>query len=103
MRWVDDCSSLRGLVPATVRAFLDLARLRPDVVVSAGTGLGLAYFLAASPLRVVRVWLETFNVHEQPGRVSRWCARRADLVLEQRPGVEHTPRRRRRVVIGELL
>ncbi|WP_433718234.1 hypothetical protein ACQP2Y_29035 [Actinoplanes sp. CA-051413] len=88
------------VIPAAWRALRLLRAERPDVIVSAGTGVAVGFFLAARLLRVPALWLETFNMTGPPGAAARICARFAAAVLVQRPALLET--RRRAVLIGEL-
>jgi UDP-N-acetylglucosamine:LPS N-acetylglucosamine transferase len=54
-----------------------------DLVVSAGTGVAVPYFLAARSLGVSAWWVETLNVLAGSGIAARVCARAGDLVLVQ--------------------
>jgi UDP-N-acetylglucosamine:LPS N-acetylglucosamine transferase len=58
---------------------------RPDLLVSAGTGVAIGFFLAAKVRGVPALWLETLNVVTEPGLASRMCSRLAARVLVQRP------------------
>jgi UDP-N-acetylglucosamine:LPS N-acetylglucosamine transferase len=77
-----------------------LRRERPDVIISAGTGVAVGVFLAARVLRIPALWLETFNMVDAAGSASKICCRLAALVLVQRPSLVGT--RPRAVLIGEL-
>jgi hypothetical protein len=88
------------VIPATWRAMRLLRAERPDVIVSAGTGVAVGFFLAAALLRVPALWLETFNMTGPAGAAARVCSRLAAAVLVQRPALLQT--RPRAVLIGEL-
>lgn len=89
-----------ALVAAVVAAARDLRADPVDVVVSAGTGVAVPYFLAARLLGVPTLWVETFNVLGRPGLASRLCGRLASSVLVQHPHL--LARHRRAVYVGEL-
>jgi UDP-N-acetylglucosamine:LPS N-acetylglucosamine transferase len=89
-----------ALAAAVVRAVADLRADPADVVVSAGTGVAVPYFLAARLLGVPALWVETFNVIGRPGLASRLCGRLARSVLVQHPQL--LARHRRAVYVGEL-
>jgi hypothetical protein len=89
-----------GALGAAVRGLRILRRERPDVIISAGTGVAVGVFLAARVLRVPAVWLETFNIVDTAGSASKICGRLASAVLVQRPSLAST--RPRAVLIGEL-
>jgi hypothetical protein len=89
-----------GLVGATITAWRILGRDRPDLLVSAGTGVAIGFFLAAKMRRVPALWLETLNLVTQPGLASRVCSRLAARVLVQRP--EQLRLRPDAIVLGDL-
>jgi Oligosaccharide biosynthesis protein Alg14 like len=102
VRWAAEQSARRplGVLAAALRAGRLLRRERPDVIVSAGSGVAVGVFLAARVLRVPALWLETLNLVGAPGLASRVCTRLAAAVLVQRPSL--APSRPRAVVLGEL-
>ena len=84
-------------VPAA-RAALRASRV--DLVVSAGSGVAVPWFLAARIAGVRAVWVETFNIVDRAGVAARLCARLASQVVVQRPHL--LGRHRRAVDVGEL-
>ncbi|MEJ7583627.1 MAG: hypothetical protein WKF43_05935 [Acidimicrobiales bacterium] len=102
VEWTDELEpgQWRLLLTATVASGRLLQRSRPDVVISAGTGVALPWFLAARALGISRLWLETLNLVGEPGRAARSCARLATRTLVQKPALVRT--RRRAVLLGEL-
>jgi hypothetical protein len=102
VHWVAEQSARRplGVLAAALRAGRLLRRERPDVIVSAGSGVAVGVFLAASVLRIPALWLETLNLVGAPGLAGRVCTRLAAAVLVQRPSL--APSRPRAVVLGEL-
>lgn len=100
--WVRECD--RSAPWSIVRAFADawrvLGREQPHLVVSAGTGVAVGYFMAARLRGVRTIWIDTFNVVGTAGRVGRLCARLASATLVQRECL--VSRRPRAVYIGEL-
>ena len=88
------------LLAAAFRALRMLRRERPDVIISAGSGVAVGVFIAARVLRVPALWLETFNIVGPPGIASRMCGRLAAAVLVQRPSLVAS--RPRAVLLGEL-
>lgn len=102
VRWLPEQSAGRPwrLPMATLRAWRHLGAARPDVVVSPGTGVAVGYFLAARLRRIPTMWVETFNMVDQPGVAARVCARLAGAVVIQRPELLAT--RRNAVLVGEL-
>lgn len=101
VRWMSDPPrSVRAIPRAVVAAWRVLREEQPDVVVSAGTALGLAFFLAARVRRVPSIWVDTLNVVDRVGRVAWVCGRLASATLVQRDAL--VPRRPRAVCVGEL-
>lgn len=100
VRWTPELRPSRpdrvlAAVPAARRALAGI-----DVVVSAGSGVAVPYFLAARPTPVRTVWVETFNIVARAGLAARLCARLATHVVVQRP--ELLTHHRRAVNVGEL-
>jgi hypothetical protein len=100
--WEQEQSAHRpiGVLGAVVRSLRMLRLERPDVIVSAGTGVAVGVFLAARVLRIPALWLETFNMVDTAGSASKLCCRLASAVLVQRPSLVGV--RPRAVLIGEL-
>ena len=102
VRWTPELSPGRpdqvlAAVPAA-RAALRASRV--DLVVSAGSGVAVPWFLAARVAGVRAVWVETFNIVDRAGLAARLCARLASQVVVQRPHL--LARHRRAVDVGEL-
>ena len=103
VRWTPELNPGRpdrvlAAVPAA-RAALRASRV--DLVVSAGSGVAVPWFLAARTTGVRAVWVETFNIVDRAGtRPARLCARLASHVVVQRPHL--LARHRRAVDVGEL-
>lgn len=89
-----------GLLAAVLRALVILRAERPQLIISAGTGVAVGVFLAGRLLRIPAVWLETFNIVAEPGAASRMCGRLAAAVLVQRRDLLAS--RPRAIFIGEL-
>jgi hypothetical protein len=102
VHWVREQVAARplGLVAATWTAWRILSHERPDLLVSAGTGVAIGFFLAAKVRGVPTLWLETLNLVMAPGLASRVCSRLAARVLVQRP--EQLRLRPGAVVLGDL-
>jgi UDP-N-acetylglucosamine:LPS N-acetylglucosamine transferase len=102
VRWVSEIRAARWwrLPRAITRALAALRDERPDVLVSAGAGVAIAYFVAARRLGVPSVWIETWNAVEPSGISSRICARLASVVLVQQRELE--ARRRSALYVGPL-
>jgi len=100
--WRDDVtlSDPLRLARSVLAADRDLAARPVDLIVSAGTGVAVPYFLAARRRGIRTWWIETFNMVAQPGRAARICSRLATRTLVQRPALLHD--RPRSVLIGEL-
>jgi hypothetical protein len=102
LRWVPELGPGRpDRVLAAVRAARAAVRAgRVDLVVSAGTGVAVPWFLAARTAGVPAVWVETFNIVDRAGLAARLCARLASHVVVQRPHL--LARHRRSVNVGQL-
>jgi UDP-N-acetylglucosamine:LPS N-acetylglucosamine transferase len=89
-----------ALARAVRSARAQLRRERIDLVVSAGTGVAVPYFLAARSAGVAAWWVETLNVIAGAGIAARICARTGDLVLVQHSALlrDHP----RALFVGEL-
>jgi UDP-N-acetylglucosamine:LPS N-acetylglucosamine transferase len=100
--WEREQSASRpvGVVAAVARALRILRRERPDLIISAGSGVAVGVFIAARLMRVPALWLETFNIVGAPGVASRLCGRLAAAILVQRPSLAAS--RPRAVLLGEL-
>jgi UDP-N-acetylglucosamine:LPS N-acetylglucosamine transferase len=83
--WSKELTPRRPLAVArgVVAARRHLRRDGIDLVVSAGTGVAVPYFLAARSLGVSAWWVETLNVMSGSGIAARVCTRAGDLVLVQ--------------------
>ena len=102
VHWVREISARHplGLLPGVVRAAAILRRERISMVVSAGTGVAVPFFVAARLMGVPSFWVATLNVVDQPGIAARICARLASRVLVQRD--EQLAGHPDAVVVGEL-
>jgi UDP-N-acetylglucosamine:LPS N-acetylglucosamine transferase len=102
VQWEREQSAHRpiGVLTAVVRALRILRRERPDLIISAGSGVAVGIFIAARLMRVPALWLETFNIVGAPGVASRMCGRLSAAILVQRPSLAAS--RPRAVLIGEL-
>jgi UDP-N-acetylglucosamine:LPS N-acetylglucosamine transferase len=100
--WVHEYSARRpfGLLFGLRRAAQILRSPRPDVVVSAGTGAAIPFFVVAWLLGIPAFWVSTLNLVETPGIAARICVRLARGVLLQRESMlaAHPGG----IVIGEL-
>jgi hypothetical protein len=100
--WVAEHSARR---PATLlrglrEANAIISDVRPDVIVSAGTGAAVPFFVIARIRRITTFWVSTLNLVDAPGLAARICSRVASAVFVQRSslGAAHAGS----VVIGEL-
>lgn len=102
VHWIRDLSVRRpaGLLSGLLRARRILRADRPDLVVSAGSGPAVPFFLAAAVSDIPAFWVSTHNVLQSPGIAARICARLASRVLLQRPS--QWTGHRDGTVIGEL-
>lgn len=89
-----------ALARAVLAARAHLRAERIDLVVSAGTGVAVPYFLAARTCGVPAWWVETLNVLTGGGLAARVCARVGRLVLVQHTALlaDHD----RALFVGEL-
>jgi UDP-N-acetylglucosamine:LPS N-acetylglucosamine transferase len=102
VEWADELrpADLVALLRATVRAFRALRGGDIELLVSAGGGVAVPYFLAARVTRVPTWWVETLNVSGGAGLAARLCCRLADRVVVQHD--ELLVLHRRSVHVGEL-
>mgnify|MGYP001190516083 CR=1 FL=1 len=102
VHWIGDLTVRRplGLFPGLLRAGRILRAERPELIVSAGSGPAVPYFLAAALLDIPAFWVSTHNVLRSPGIAARICARLASRVLLQRPS--QWAAHGNGIVIGEL-
>jgi UDP-N-acetylglucosamine:LPS N-acetylglucosamine transferase len=102
VHWIRDLTVRRplGLLPGLLRARRILRAERPELIVSAGSGPAVPYFLAAALSGIPSFWVSTHNVLHRPGIAARICAQLASRVLLQRPS--QWPAHSNGVVIGEL-
>lgn len=102
VRWVPELGAGRPdrVLAAVPGARSVLRSERIDLVVSAGSGVAVPWFLAARTAAVRAVWVETFNIVDRAGLAARLCARLASQVVVQRPHL--LARHRRAVNVGEL-
>ncbi len=73
---------------------------RPEAIVSAGTAVAIPFFLAACPLGIRSVWVETFNLVSGHGLAARLCSRLATVVVVQRESMRRL--HPSAVLVGEL-
>ncbi len=89
-----------GALLGALSAFRVLRSLRPDVVVSAGSGVAIGFFLAARLLRIPSFWLETLNFIDRPALSGRICSHLASEILVQRESMLRA--HPRAILLGEL-
>jgi UDP-N-acetylglucosamine:LPS N-acetylglucosamine transferase len=102
VRWTPELKPGRPdrVLTAVPAARAALRASRVDLVISAGSGVAVPWFLAARTAGVRAVWVETFNIVDRAGLAARLCARLASQVVVQRPHL--LARHRRAVEVGEL-
>ncbi|HEX4018063.1 MAG TPA: hypothetical protein VHX15_15115 [Frankiaceae bacterium] len=85
--WLPELAAARpfALLPAMLRAHRILRRNRPALIVSAGSGPAIPFFLLAAARGIPTFWIATLNVSGRAGLSARLCARLASRVLVQRP------------------
>lgn len=89
-----------GLVWGFFEAWKVLRSLRPDVIVSAGSGVAIAFFVLAKLLQIPTFWVETFNFVEQSAVSGKICSRLSSEILLQRCSMLRA--NPRGIVLGEL-
>jgi hypothetical protein len=102
VHWVPEIrgKDLLGCATALPGAFRILRKERPQLLLSAGSGAAVPFFVAARLAGIPAIWLSTFNLVGTPGLAARVCAPLASAVVLQRAttGARH----RRAVLLGEL-
>jgi hypothetical protein len=102
VHWLCDVSLRHPLTPA--RGFLQAWRVireeRPQLIVSAGSGVAIPFFLVARLRGIPTFWISTLNVIAVPGISAQICARLSSRVLLQQASLlkAHPSG----IVIGEL-
>lgn len=102
VRWIPDSSIKQpvGVLRGLLRARRIFRKERPNLVLSAGSGPAIPFFLLAFASGIPTFWVSTFNLMSTPGITARICGRLASRVLLQRPSMlEGHPNG---IVIGEL-
>jgi hypothetical protein len=72
------------LVAGVFDALSIIRRVRPDIIVSAGSGVAVCFFGVARFLKIPTFWVETFNMVQVGGISSQVCSMLASEVLVQR-------------------
>jgi hypothetical protein len=102
VQWIAETE--RGSPGSVVRSFTSAWRVlgeqRPDLIISAGTGVAVGFYLAARLRGVPSLWIDTFNLVGRPGRVARLCGHLALATLVQRADLVDL--RPRGIFVGEL-
>jgi hypothetical protein len=84
--WVDEHVAGRPL--SRLGGVRDAARVlravRPDIIVSAGSGAAVPFFVVARLRGIPTFWISTLNLVRTPGLAARICARIATTVIVQR-------------------
>jgi UDP-N-acetylglucosamine:LPS N-acetylglucosamine transferase len=86
VHWIREWSLARptAIGPALVAAWRILRRERPALVVSAGSGAAIPFFMIARARGIPTIWLSTLNLVAPAGISGRICSRLASRVLLQR-------------------
>jgi UDP-N-acetylglucosamine:LPS N-acetylglucosamine transferase len=102
IHWIKEPSATGpfGLLPGFFDAVRLVKNVRPQVIISAGSGVAITFFLAARLMRIPTFWLETFNFIRARSLSGRICSRLASEILVQRPSMLET--RPGATVLGEL-
>jgi len=112
----DTCSALAGqrvysvretsmrqplsVLPSFVQAWRILRSERPSLIVSAGSGPAIAFFVLARLRGIPTFWVSTLNILTTPGISASICARFASRVLLQHASLREA--HPEGFVIGEL-
>jgi len=100
--WIKDrtASCSLGVVLGLFDALRVVRNVRPHLIVSAGSGVAVGFFLAAKLARIPSFWLDTFNFIHVRSLSGRVCSRLAAEVLVQRQSMlEFRPEA---TMLGEL-
>ena len=102
VHWISEVSIRNPLrlLPALAVAWRVIRAERPGVLISAGAGAAVPYFMVARLLGIPSFWIATFNVLTTPGISGTICARLASVVLLQRAATR--ARFPNGIVVGEL-
>jgi len=89
VHWIPETSIGRplGIVPGFVQAWRILHSEAPELIVSAGSGSAIPFFLAARVLGIPTFWISTLNVVTTPGISAKICARLSSRVFLQQPSM----------------
>jgi hypothetical protein len=89
VHWIREASIKRplGIFPGLVQAWRILRSERPELIVSAGSGPAISFFLAARVLGIPTFWISSLNVLTTPGISAKICARLSSCVLLQQPSM----------------
>jgi len=100
--WMKDIAFERplGVIQGIRQALKLLREVKPDVILSAGSGVAIGFFIVAKVLRIPSFWLETFNFIDSSGLSGKLCSRLSSVVLVQRTSMLKA--RPEAVVLGEL-
>jgi UDP-N-acetylglucosamine:LPS N-acetylglucosamine transferase len=102
VHWISDVSvtSPLGLLASVWHAWRIVSEERPHLLVSAGSGAAIGFFLAARLRGIPSFWLSTLNLVRTPSLSGRICGRLASRVFVQRSSMlsAHS----NTVLLGEL-
>ncbi len=86
VHWIVDVSMKQpfNFLPSFVHARRILYSECPDLVVSAGSGTAISFFLTARLLGIPTFWLSTLNIITTPAISAKICSQLASRVLLQR-------------------
>jgi hypothetical protein len=100
--WVHERPRSRpwSLLFGIIEAFKILKKVKPDFIISAGSGVAVGYFIAAKFQQIPSFWIETFNMVSKGGFASWICTKIANEIIVQRESLlKIYPQA---VMIGEL-
>jgi hypothetical protein len=81
--WETSIRNPLAIFPGLARAWRILRGERPELIVSAGSGPAISFFLVARVLGIPTFWVSTLNVLTTPGISAKICARLSSRVLLQ--------------------
>ncbi|HEX7873851.1 MAG TPA: hypothetical protein VF475_13130 [Sphingobium sp.] len=102
VHWIPDLSLQRPhvMIRSMIDALSMLAKIRPALIVSAGSGPAFPFFAAARLRKVPSFWLSTLNIHDREGLTARLCSRFASRMFVQQSSLLASTSRG--TFIGEL-
>ena len=103
VHWVKECVASKPweLAIGLFKALEIIVKEKPQLILSAGTGIAIGFFVVARLKRIPTFWIDTFNMINTVGLTSRICGASASEVLIQRQSLlKQWPNA---VCVGELI